>query len=316
MYDIISIGSSLVDSFITSKLFKLKETDDGVLLCQKYGEKVDVDNYTVRTGGGGSNTAVGFARMGFRTGVVSELGKDIWSELILNEFRKEFVDTKLTITEKNENTGGSIILLGEDSCRTVMVHRGAAAQLDPKDIPAAQLSRAKWVHLSSISGRKKTLEFIFEVIRDDNTQLSWNPGSKELELLKNGEINIGRLPVNILILNKYEWNMIREKQQELLQVVPHVVITNGKQGGEIFINGKPNTKFFTNSLDKDFKVADETGAGDSFIVGYITAQIKNKSIIQSCNWGKKNAKSVIQQVGAKPGLLTIKQIESNNGKYE
>lgn len=316
MYDIVSIGSSLVDSFITSKLFKLKESDEGILLCQKYGEKVDVDKYIVETGGGGSNTAVGFARMGFRTGVVSELGKDVWSELIIRELRKEFVDTKLTITEKNENTGGSIILLGEDGCRTVMVHRGAAAQLDPKDIPVAQLSRAKWVHLSSISGQKETLKFIFEVIKDADTKLSWNPGSKELKLLNSGEINIYTLPVNILIVNKYEWDLIREKRQELLQVIPQIVVTNGKHGGEVFINGKPHTKFLSHTSGEDFKIVDETGAGDSFIVGYVTGQIKNKSIIESCNWGKKNAESVIKYVGAKPGLLTIDQIESHNGNHE
>jgi ribokinase len=316
MYDIVSIGSSLVDSFITSNAFSLRESEGGVLLCQKYSEKVDVEDYTVRTGGGGTNTAVGFARMGFKTGVVCEMGKDIWSELILRKLRKEFVDTKLAVTEKNENTGGSIILLGEDNCRTVLVHRGAASQLNPKDIPAVQISRTKWVHLSSISGQKDTLEFIFKVIRDADTKLSWNPGSKELKLLTSGEIDIKRLPVDILIINKLEWELVKEKRKDLLKYLSHIVVTNGKYGGEIFINGKPSTKFFSHTAGSDFHIVDETGAGDSFIVGYITGQIKNKSVIESCNWGKKNAESVIKQLGAKPGLLTITQLESHNGKHE
>lgn len=320
MYDIISIGSSIVDSFITSKSFKIQKSNDGVLLCQTYGEKIDVDEYIVRTGGGGSNTAVGFARMGFRTGLVSELGKDVLSEMILKELREEFVDTKLTITEKNEKTGGSIILLGEDGGRTIMVHRGAAAQLDPKDIPKAQISRAKWIHLSSISGREETLKFIFEVIRnsqtiqDNQTKLSWNPGNKELKLINEGKIDISSLPVSILILNKHEWDSIKEKQPEILQAISHIVVTNGKYGGEVYIDGKAQIRFLSNQNSS--KITDETGAGDSFIVGYITAQIKNKSIIESCNWGKRNAESVIKQVGAKPGLLTITQIESHNGTHE
>jgi ribokinase len=316
MYDIISIGSSLVDSFITSKSFKLRETEEGSLLCQKYGEKVDVDDYTVRTGGGGSNTAVGFARMGFRTGVVCELGKDIWAELILRQLRKEVVDTKLTISEKNEKTGGSIILLGEDNCRTVLIHRGAAALLDPKDIPFAQISRSKWIHLSSISGQKETLKFIFEIIRDSDTKMSWNPGSQELKLINSGAIDISKLPVDILILNKFEWDLVKENRAELLKYISHIVVTNGKHGGEVFINGKPDTKFLSHTAGSDFNMVDETGAGDSFIVGYISGQIKNKSIIESCNWGKKNAESVIKQIGAKPGLLTITQIESHNSKHE
>lgn len=309
MYDIICIGSSVVDSFIKSKAFKIQKTDDGVLLCQTYGEKIDVDDYIVKTGGGGSNTAVGFSRMGFRTALVTELGKDVWSELITQELRKEIVDPKLVIAEKNEKTGGSIILLGSDGGRTIMVHRGASSQLDPKDIPASHISRSKWVHLSSISGQEKTLKFIFDVIRDDSTKMSWNPGNKELELLKSGKINIAKLPVNILILNKHEWDSIIKIQREVLRAVPQVIVTNGEKGGVVYLNRRPVFKFYSSST----KVMDETGAGDSFIVGYVSAQIKGKSIHESCDWGKMNAKSVISKIGAKPGLLTIDEIESHNG---
>jgi sugar/nucleoside kinase (ribokinase family) len=309
MYDIISIGSSIVDSFIKSKLFKLQKSADGVLLCQTYGDKIDVDEYLVKTGGGGSNTAVGFSRMGYKTGVVTETGKDSFADFILGEFRKEFVSTNLVISEKNEKTGGSIILLGDDGGRTVLVHRGASAQLDPKDIPAAHISRAKWVHLSSIAGQYETLKFIFEVIRDSETKLSWNPGNKELQLLADGKIDPAKIPVNILFVNRQEWMKIESVQQQILGQVQQVIITNGSQGGEVYYGAKPNTKFFSGQT----KSIDDTGAGDSFVVGYVTAHLKGRSIIECCAWGKKNAESVISHVGAKPGLLTIDKIDSHNG---
>ena len=313
MYDIISIGSSIIDSFITSQAFIVKKSEDGVFLCQTYGEKIDVDEYIVRTGGGGSNTAVGFARMGFRTAVVCELGKDVWADFIIQELHKEFVATNLVITEKNEKTGGSIILLGSDGDRTVMVHRGAAAHLDPKDIPAEHIGRAKWVHLSSIAGQKETLEFILKTVGSSQTKLSWNPGNKEIELLQTGAIAVELLnSVSLLVLNKHEWEQLKPIRSKLLEQIEHIVVTYGKQGGEIFINGQAHTKF----LSKQLNPVDETGAGDSFIVGYISAQIKGKSIAESCNWGKRNAESVINQVGAKPGLLTITQLESHNETHE
>ncbi|GIK84280.1 MAG: ribokinase [Patescibacteria group bacterium] len=312
MYDIISIGSSVVDSFIISKAFTVKKSAEGTFLCQMYGEKIDVDEYILRSGGGGSNTAVGFARMGFRAGIVTELGKDVWAQFILDELRKEFVATNMVVAEKNEKTGGSIILLGEDGNRTIMVHRGAAAQLDPKDIPSAQLSRAKWVHLSSIAGQEATLKFIFEVVRDADTKMSWNPGNKELELLATGKINLNRLPIDILFVNKHEWDSISEVRSQILEAIPQIVVTNGKYGGEVFVEGKAHTKFFA----REKKIVDETGAGDSFIVGYVTSQLKGNTIIDSCNWGKRNAESVISVIGAKPGLLTINQIESHNDTHD
>ncbi len=309
MYDIISIGSSIIDSFIKAKAFKLQKSEDGILLCQAYGDKIDVDEYLIRTGGGGSNTAVGFARMGFKTGVVTETGKDSFSDYILGELRKEIVSTNLVISEKNEKTGGAIILLGEDGGRTIMVHRGASAQLDPKDIPAAHMSRSKWVHLSSISGQIKTLKFIFEVIRDSNTKLSWNPGNKELELLVEEKIDPAKIPVDILFINRQEWEKIKNVQQKILGKVQQVIITNGSRGGEVYYGAKPHTKFFSGQV----KSVDDTGAGDAFVVGYVTAHIKGRSIIECCAWGKKNAESVIKSVGSKPGLLTIAQIDSHNG---
>ncbi|MBT7499136.1 MAG: carbohydrate kinase family protein [Candidatus Pacebacteria bacterium] len=89
MHDVISIGSSLVDIFVSSQKFHLKKENSALWLCEKYDEKVEVDSFKVTTGGGGSNTAVGFARMGFEVGVVSEMGQDSWSELILSDFKNE-----------------------------------------------------------------------------------------------------------------------------------------------------------------------------------------------------------------------------------
>lgn len=308
MYDIITIGSSVVDSFIKSKSFKLQKSDEGVLLCQTYGDKVDVDEYIVRTGGAGTNTAVGFARMGFRTAVVTETGTDTFSEFIISELRKEYVATNFVVSEKSEKTGGSIILLGDDGGRTVMVHRGASAQIDPKDIPAQPLSQAKWVHISSIAGRVDTLQTIFDALQQGDTRCSWNPGNKELQAIADGSISLEALPVTVLILNKREWQLVSEKRQVLLEKIPQIIVTNGANGGEVFVDGKPNTRFMSGQVDS----VDDTGAGDSFAVGYVTGQLKGKSIIDSCNWGKKNAQSVIQHIGAKPGLLTITDLESHN----
>jgi len=135
MYDLITIGSALIDIFIRSKQFILRPTSKGTLICQLYGEKIDVDSFLIATGGGGSNAAVGFARAGFNVATVTETGKDTLADLLLSEFHKECVATNYVAQERREETGGSVIMLGEDGGRTVMVHRGASSLLDPHDIP-------------------------------------------------------------------------------------------------------------------------------------------------------------------------------------
>lgn len=308
MYDVITIGSSLVDSFIQSSFFQLIKNDSGTLLCQLYGEKIEVDSYSIHSGGGANNTAVGFARMGFRTGIVTEIGKDVLSEMLVENLRKEFVSTNLVIREKNEVTGGSIILLGEDGGRTVMVHRGASALIDPSDIPNEHISRAKWVHLSSISGRLETLTHLFSLLENAKTRYSWNPGKKELELVRLGKLPISTLNPQILFVNKEEWESIDKLHEDILGQVPSIVVTDGKQGGFVYRRGERVQQFTAQPVVS----VDDTGAGDAFAVGYVSAFLKNRDPDICCQWAIANSSSVVQYVGAQQGLLTIDQIKSHN----
>jgi len=298
MYEVISIGSSLVDIFIHSRSFSLRPASEGVLLCQRYGAKLEVDDFQVLTGGGGGNTAVGFARQGFRTGVITELGKDLFAQVILDEFHREKVLTNLVIKEKKEQTGGSVIMVDDHGGRTVMVHRGAASMLDPQDIKEGPLGRAKWVHLSSINGQLKTLEKIFK-LRKEATNLSWNPGKKELELLRQKKLDLSFWPVEVFLVNKEEWQSLAGVGKAILEKTPVVIITNGNSFGAVMTKQKSY-----NFKPPKVKSVDDTGAGDAFAVGFLSFYVKHKPLDLAIKYGVKNAQSVIQHFGAKKGLIT------------
>lgn len=269
------------------------------MLCQQYGDKIELQDFSLHTGGGGSNTSVGFARMGFSAAVLTETGKDSWAELLLEDFHREYVSTNLLIREKKERTGGSVILVSNEGGRTIMTHRGASSQLDPHDIPSSNLQRVLWVHLSSISGRKNTLERIFSAVREGESRLSWNPGKKELELLATEALNIDDCPCEVLLINEREWEMLEPMADVIKEKIPYLVVTAGKKGGWVIARGER----FEFGGDAAVKVVDETGAGDAFAVGFVSGVLRGKSPQISAEWGVKNAQSVIQQTGAKPGLL-------------
>lgn len=296
MYDVITIGSSLVDFFIQSDEFSVTKNESGVLLCQRYGDKIEVDQFSVLTGGGGGNTATGFARAGFHTAVVTETGKDTFAQLVLQAFHDDRVATNLVIQEKKEQTGGSIILIGSDGGRTIMVHRGAASLLDPADIPVEAVEKTGWVHLSSIAGRLPTLTRIFSARKKQ--KLSWNPGKQELLLLAESRISLQNLPVEVLLVNEQEWAMVDIVQPALQAHVPVIVITNGSRGGRILSKGN-EFEFASQSVTS----VDDTGAGDAFAVGFVTNYIKQESLERCAEMGAKNAASVVQHLGGKPGLL-------------
>lgn len=304
MYQLISIGSALVDIFIHSADFQAQTSTEGKKLCHTYGDKLEVESFNVYTGGGASNTAVGFARLGLKTAIVSETGRDRFAYLVKQELLENRVSTKLLIEEKKEQTGGSVILVGEDGERTIMVHRGASSMLDPYDIPSFYVSQAEWIHLSSIAGRTETLTKVFDLVsREQNLNLSWNPGKNELQLLLDKQIKIESVPAKILILNQAEWELIKPLQKISLAHFPQVVVTAGPEGGVCYYQDK-QTKFQAQPVE----VVDTTGAGDAFAVGYVAAQILNKPIGTAIKWGVTNASSVIQYYGAKPGLLSQREL--------
>lgn len=303
MSEIITIGSALVDIFVKSNSFQVQPTDNGTVLCQVYGDKVDVEQFAASSGGGGSNTAVGFKRMGFTTAVVAELGNDSLTSIVTSELETAGVETQWLIREHQEQTGGSVVLIGPDGGRTVMVHRGAASQLGINDIPFDELGNTRWVHLGSIGGHQDILERVFALIPERQIHLSWNPGKAELELLAQGVFP--SVPVEILLVNEEEWGIAAPVQEKLLQQIPIVVVTQGRQGGRVLTRegAIPYTAPQVRSID-------DTGAGDAFAVGFVTAHILGKSPTEAARWGSLNASAVVQQLGAKPGLLQRAELET------
>lgn len=306
MYDIITIGSSVVDIFVMSDSFRLEHSKEGVQLCEQYGAKIDVDSFQVHSGGGGSNSGVGFARLGFSVGVVSETGKDAFSKIVLEDFHENKVSTNLVVQERREETGGSVVLVGKDGGRTILVHRGASTMLDPKDLPVGHISRARWIHLSSISGRHDTLLRLFEILNrsDKRYKLSWNPGEREIALLKNRDVKIADVPCEVFSVNRDEWQLLEGVRDQILENVPQVVITDGNKGCEVIIKG-----FSKQFPTKKVSSVDDTGAGDAFITAYVAAQLKGELPETAVRWAVENATSVIKKVGAKPGLLRLGDME-------
>ena len=55
---------------------------------------------------------------------------------------------------------------------------------------------------------------------------------------------------------------------------------------------------------EDVKTKDTTGAGDSFGSGFLAAFASGRSFRNSLIFGAANSTSVVQQIGAKKGILT------------
>lgn len=299
MHDVTTIGSATVDIFMKSPDFHLEKADEGVLLCQEYGGKIDIEDFFWQSGGAGTNTAVGFSRMGFKTAAVVEIGKDLFGQCVYDELVKDKVDTNYVISELLEQTAVSTILISSQGGRSILTHRGASGMLEARDVPWDVVHESRWVHLSNVSANTELIFQLFDHVRSTMVGMSWNPGKKELNLIAEGKIQAEHIPCDILMMNKEEWKILEPVQSTLLETIEQIVVTDGKNGGNVYMKHHYD---FPYKAD-DTVAIQETGAGDAFLVGYVSAHLFGKEIEECCRWGVKNSSSVITHMGAKTGLL-------------
>jgi len=314
---ILTIGSALVDVFISSNQFEITRAEQEIFTTRSTGGKLSVDSFKIKTGGGGGNTAVGFAKLGFETSCIAELGHDELADLVISDLEKHNVRIDTLIQERKEETGGSVLLVTSTGERTALVHRGAAALLDPSDISKESIKNQDWIHLASVAGRTQTIQTIFKLASQYGVGISWNPGQAELEAMiqdvpgfKADAADFTKQqseshPVKVLLLNQQEWTFIEQIQESITSIIPRIVVTDGVHGGRVYDKNSSSPFEYQAS---QVNAVDNTGAGDAFAVGFIAAQLLGHSLSISADWGKRNSASVVQVIGAKDGLLTLQEI--------
>ncbi len=292
MFDVITFGSAIVDVFLkSSHIFKRDK------------EKINIDERVICAGGGGTNTAVSFVRLGLNCAAVVRLGDDLFGQLIVEELEQEKVNINFLV-QKNEETDSSVILIGPNGKRIILIYRGPT-RLEDKNINWDKLN-AKWFYLASLEGNLDLAEKLISFANKKNIKVAWNPGKKELtrssrvfQLANNVELfNLNREEMEELIGEKFRDKQFWEKVKKVGAKL--TIVTDGRSGAYL-LNEK---KLLFKSTPKTIPI-DETGAGDAFGSGFVAGLIKGMSLESAFDLAMKNGASVVQKIGAKAGLLKI-----------
>ncbi|MBI2631765.1 carbohydrate kinase family protein [Candidatus Pacearchaeota archaeon] len=300
MFDIITIGSATIDVFLKTHR-EIRNHGNHKDICYHLGDKVLVDKINIFTGGGGTNTAVAFSRLGLKTGFLGALGQDINAKIILDDLKKEGVS--FLGFKKKGNTGYSVVLPSNED-RTILTFKGNNDNLELKDIDFDRI-RCKWLYISTMMGKSfETIVNISNYAKKNNIRIALNISNY---LAKKGLKNLTGLlrNIDIIILNKVELELltnklsINESIKKLLSCVKGIiVITDGHRP----INAFDEKRRYIKKI-KALRIVNTTGAGDAFAAGFVYGIIKDKNIMESLGFGHKEACSVLMHKGAKTGLL-------------
>jgi len=272
------------------------------------GDKLTVENVYYSTGGDASNAAVTFARQGLKVSLVAKIGRDVAGAEVLRVLRREGIDIDHVVTAADKGTSYSTILVAPSGERVVLNYQGAAHDLKVKEIDWPSL-KADWFYVASLHGNFDLLEKIITYAKHNDIKVAFVPSKSEL--VKPKKI-LKLLPgIHALIGNVQEMQSLfghQDPRALLLNTIGachYIVVTDGPNG--VYVSD--SDRIYKAPAYKKVKVVDRLGAGDAFGSGFVTALAQGGSVADAITLGSANATSVVQQYGAKAGIIKVQKLK-------
>lgn len=300
-FDVVTFGSAVIDIFVDTNF-----PEKGKFMSYPVGSKILIEDVKFDIGGGGTNTAVAFSRLGLKTGYIGKIGLDTNTEAILETLRREKIKF-LGVVKKRASNGYSIILDSKENNRTILTYKGPNNELSIKELKLRKI-KTKWIYYSSLLGEsfKTQIELARYLKEKKQVKLAFNP-SEYLIKRKPSEIKDLLRISEVLILNKEEARLLTKDKnllKGLYRLGPKIVVITDKNN-PMQCYDSYSGKVYTLKPHK-IKVIERTGAGDAFASGFVAGLIAKKTILECLKLGLRESESVIQHFGAKNNLLRMK----------
>lgn|SRR3989338_4496997 len=310
--DFLAIGDIVIDAFIKLKDAHIhsKIDTDSSELCVGFGDKIPYESVTVVPAVGNSpNAAVSAARLGLKTGLITNIGDDRHGQECLEALKSEKVTTEHVIIEKNKTTNYHYVLWYQVD-RTILIKH---TEFDYK-LP--NLPEVSWIYLSSLAEHSLPYHLkIAEYLKlHPETKFAFQPGTFQIKF---GTEQLKDLyaRAEIFFCNVEEAEKILGVKSKDISELSKGIHALGPK--IVCISDGPNGAYSSDGTDIWFipmypdiaPPLDRTGAGDAFSSTFTIAISLGKTIPEALAWGPVNSMSVVQDIGAQEGLLSREKLE-------
>lgn len=331
-FDVLTLGSAMIDhTFYTPDVVLIAHPEDPLrqrLMGFEYGAKLVSEEITTSLGGGGCNTAACFRLLGLAVACRVSVGLDEAAEQILNRLKKQGVDSRWVQQCNGEHSGLSFLVVEPKAYEHVaFVTQGANRRLDCSEAMFKQFKLSGGVYVAPLRTPrwKAMLSVLMKAKKKQSFRLAWNPGTDQLS---GGLAALKPLlaQVDVLILNEDEATELtlahrsgvkatdratgdhRLRLKKLCETLARtgvgmVVVTAGSRGAGVSSDGQ-----FIFQPAVKVKTKDTTGAGDCFGSTFVGLHWKGWELERALRGASQNAASLVQQIGAQQGLLSLKEL--------
>jgi sugar/nucleoside kinase (ribokinase family) len=252
----------------------------------------------LRSPGGGAITAVGAARLGLSSSLVSPLGDDAVGMLLRTLLADEGVRWEGRLVDRTPVT----VIMPADGDR-------AMATFDPGESVTAP-------ELASVEPRSVVLSIPRLPLAPAGARAYVSVGDLDARALAGRELPAGLASARALLVNEREALLLTGAAEvgtaaaQLARAAPLVIVTLGPEGalasgaeGTVHVDGVP------------VEVVDTTGAGDLFAAAYVWADHWGAALEQRLRWAVLYASLSVRVATAVAGAVTVRALLEEGAGY-
>lgn len=273
-----------------------------VARAPKPGETVTAERTTRRPGGKGANQAVAAARAGARVRMIGHIGADPAGARMLEDLRRERVDTHAVVALPGVPTGTAYITVTADGENAIVLERGANGRLSPGDIAAqGEALAGAAVMLAQLEVPVETVAAAVRAARDAAARpvVTLAPAQPVP-----GELLAGLDPV---LVNEHEAGYLlggaRDVDEDpegcarrLLELGPRSVVITLGAAGAVVADAAGVWRVPAEPVDQ---VIDTTGAGDAFAGALAAALAHGATLADAVSAGVAAGAQAVGRAGAR-----------------
>ncbi len=299
MSNIVVIGSSNMD--LIMKMNRLPKTGETIADCE----------FSQAFGGKGANQAVGAARSGGNVTFITCLGNDEYAKSMVENFRKDGINTQYVFQAKNYPTGTALIMVGPKGENYITVAPGANYQLSASMIDRSKkvIQDASLVVLQC-EILPATIEHVIDICSNVNVPVMLN-----LAPARN---------IKKEVFKKLKFLVVNETEAQFLTRIENVNLSNTDEASalllemgceNVIITLGENGSFMASNLTSyhipSFKVkaVDTTAAGDVYCGSLATAISEDKDLRKAVTFASAASAIAVTRLGAQSSAPSRDEIE-------
>lgn len=321
--DLITIGRSSVD-----------------LYGQQTGGRLeDMSSFSKTVGGCPANIAIGTARLGLKSALLTRVGNDHMGRFISEQMAREGVNTDGVVTDKDRLT--ALVILGvkdQDTFPLIFYRENCADMaLDADDVDEAFIKSSRSVlvtgtHLST-AGTKKACEKAIRLAKEagrkvifdvDYRPVLWGLVSKDLgearfvaDARVTAELQVILSDCDLVVGTEEELHILGGSENTIeaintirKQTSAVIVCKRGPKGCTVFDKDIPTSlDDGIHSESVEIEVFNVLGAGDAFMSGFLAGWLRDLPLEECCRYGNICGAIVVSRLACSAASPTMKELQ-------